>query len=76
MMTLRRLVVGMTVLFGLSFWSWYHADGNSAHAQTTADTTYAVSAAEESSGGNHDDATYRYRTSQPRHWRHVMIGGR
>ena len=73
-MTLRRVFVGAAVVFGLSVWSWCRADATAAHgapatveAACTADTTGEI-------GGNHDEMANRYRTNQPRHWRHVMIG--
>jgi hypothetical protein len=69
-MTLRRLFVGAAVVVGLSVWSWCRADGPA----PTADAVYSAEVSEESGGGNHDDAAHRYRTNQPHHWRHVMIG--
>lgn len=65
-MTLRRLVVGMTLVFGLSVWSWVGAGETQSHA--------APAAVADSGGGNQDDAVHRYRTSQASHWRHVMVG--
>lgn len=64
-MTLRRVVVGMTVVFGLSVWSWVRADA----------LPDPVQVADEGDRGNRSDAAQRYRTSQARHWRQVMVGG-
>ncbi|MDB5308341.1 MAG: hypothetical protein JWO38_2543 [Gemmataceae bacterium] len=72
-MTFRRLFVGATVVFGLSVWSWCRTEGPSATA-ASADPVYSADTSTEDAGGNHDDAAYRYRTNQPRHWRHIMIG--
>jgi hypothetical protein len=71
-MTLRCVFVGVLVLFTLSAWAWCRPCGKQAHAQT-ADPVCAAEAADD--GGNHDEAAYRYRHNQSRHWRHVMIGG-
>ncbi|MBX9583078.1 MAG: hypothetical protein K2X87_22455 [Gemmataceae bacterium] len=70
-MLLRRTFAGVAVLFGLSVWSWTRADDH-----READPVRPAVAAGEHAGGNHDDAAHRFRTSQARHWRHVMIGGR
>ena len=72
-MLLRRTLAGVAVLFGLSVWSWTRAD-DGGHP---AGVDIRPAAADGSdAGGNHDDAAFRYRTSQARHWRHVMIGQR
>ena len=71
-MLLRRTFAGVAVLFGLSVWSWSRADDH--HRPEAEPVRPAAEAA--APGGNHDDAAYRFRTSQARHWRHVMIGGR
>jgi hypothetical protein len=71
-MTLRCLFVGVLVLFALSAWAWCRPCGKQAHAQG-ADPVYAAEA-DECGGGNHDEAAYRFRHNQSRHWRHVMIG--
>jgi hypothetical protein len=65
-MTLRRVVVGLAMMCGLSVWSWVGADETPSHA--------APAAVARSDGGNHDDAAHRYRTNQSNHWRHVMVG--
>jgi hypothetical protein len=73
-MLLRRTFAGVAVLFGLSVWSWTRADDAGDHRG--ADPVRPAVASAEHAGGNHDDAAYRFRTSQARHWRQVMIGGR
>jgi hypothetical protein len=69
---MRRLVVGLTVMFGLSVWAWCRADGKEAEARPAEPTTVTEA---DDEGGNQGQAAYRYRTSQASHWRHVMIGG-
>ncbi|MBX9625749.1 MAG: hypothetical protein K2X82_18260 [Gemmataceae bacterium] len=73
-MLLRRAFAGVVVLFGLSVWSW--ARGDAAGDPREAEPVRTAVAAGEYAGGNRDDAAYRFRTNQARHWRHVMIGGR
>jgi hypothetical protein len=75
-MTLRRLFVGLTVVFGLSVWSWCRADGNPAQAAPADGRSVAAAAGEDAGDGNHDEAARRFRSSQSHHWRHVMIGTR
>ena len=76
-MTLRRTLVGTFLLLAFSAWFWCRPCGKQAHARP-ADANYAHAEAEdeECAGGTHDEQMYRFRTNQPRHWRHVMIGGR
>ena len=74
-MILRRLFVGMTLVFGLSVWSWCRAGDNEAHARP-ADEVYTSGADDEADECTQDEAASRYRAHQPHHWRHVMIGGR
>ena len=74
-MTLRRLFVGMTVMFGLSVLSWVRVDGNPSHAAAGEPASVEPAAEAEGEGGNHDNATYRYRTNQSHHWRQILIGG-
>jgi hypothetical protein len=71
-MTMRRLFVGMLVLTGLSVLSWVRADGSS----NCCCEPICVAGPEECSGAGHDEALYRYRTNQSRHWRQVVIGSR
>ena len=73
-MTLRRLFVGVSVVFGVSVWSWCHAGEDEAERSEPAHAVHAT--ADATGGGNQDEAAYRFRTGQARHWRHVMIGGR
>ncbi len=68
-MTLRRLMIAMTVVCGLCVWGFAHS-GDSPTA--TADPVRAGDGAGE--GGNHDEAEARYRANQSRHWRHVAVG--
>jgi hypothetical protein len=71
-MTTRRLLVGMTMMFGLSVWAWCRADERS----TDHPSTDTATAAATTTGGNHDEAAARFRSGQSCHWRHVMVGGR
>lgn len=71
-MLMRGTLGGVAVLFGLSVWSWARADDH----READPVRPAAAAAGEHAGGTHDDAAYRFRTGQARHWRHVMIGGR
>ena len=73
MMTLRNAVLGLAVVFGISVWSACRPGGTSAQAQT-ADPVLTASEAGSCTGGNHDAAVHRYRTSQSTHWRQVAIG--
>jgi hypothetical protein len=72
-MTLRLAVLGLAVVFGFSVWSWCRPSGPDAQAQS-ADPVYAADTAGTGSGGNHDDAAYRFRTNQSTHWRQVALG--
>lgn len=73
-MLMRRAVAGLAVLLGVTLWS-SGRDGD--HPITPAPAPAAeVAEVRAEAGGNYDDAAYRFRTSQARHWRHVMIGGR
>jgi hypothetical protein len=73
-MTLRRVLIGLSVVCGVSIWSVCHGGTNPDQAETT-DTASVASGEATVGGGNHDEAAYRYRTNQAHHWRHVMIGG-
>ena len=73
-MRLRRVFVGLLVVGGLTALVWVRPGVKHAHAQA-ADPVYMAGAVSEG-GGNEDEAAYRYRANQSRHWRHVMIGGR
>ena len=71
-MTLRNAVLGLAVVFGISVWAASRS-GTTAQAQT-ADPVLAAEAADSASGGSHEAAAHRYRTSQSIHWRQVVIG--
>lgn len=71
-MTTRRLLVAMSVMFGLSVWSWCRGDGREAEAHPA--QAAALAADEHVGEGNHEEAAMRFRTGQSVHWRHVMIG--
>lgn len=71
---MRRAVAGLAVLLGVSLWS-SGRDGDHPTTPAPAPPTEVADAPAEH-GGNYDDAAFRFRTSQARHWRHVMIGGR
>lgn len=73
-MLLRCAVAGAAVLFGVSVWSWARA-GEEHPPAPPAERTEAVVTASDGDTAR-DDAAYRFRNSQSRHWRHVMIGGR
>jgi hypothetical protein len=65
-MTLRRLMIALTVVCGLCVFGFARS-GDSSADPVRASTT-------EGEGGNHDEAEARYRASQSRHWRHVAVG--
>lgn len=69
-MTLRRLLLGLMVVVG--FGLLLGARSGTDDAQTV-DPVYTAGSAT-TGGGNEDDAAYRYRTNQARHWRQVAIG--
>jgi hypothetical protein len=73
-MTLRRLLIGTTMVFGLSAWAWTRPGEVPQARANPAPPTYAVDRADAAEGGNHDEAVARFRSNQPTHWRHVMIG--
>ncbi len=75
-MTLRRTMLGLTLMIGISVWSWCRPCDKQVSAQSSADPVYAVNPDEICSGGTHEDASYRYRSNQSTHWRQVMIGTR
>ncbi len=72
-MTLRRLFVGSLALATVLGWSWSHPGGKNA-AAGPADAARVAEA--EADDGNRPDQERRFRTNQPRHWRHVMVGTR
>lgn len=74
-MTIRNVVLGLTMVAGLSFWAWCRPGGSQAQAR---DLTVVHSADEPGigTGGNHDDAVARFRTNQSQHWRQVALGKR
>lgn len=74
-MLLRRAAAGVAVVFGVSVYSWTRA-GDADHPPADPVRRVAAAAAEDHPGGNYADAAHRFRTHQPRHWRHVVIGGR
>jgi hypothetical protein len=74
-MTIRNAVLGLAVVFGLAVWSWCQPGNPHARAQG-ADVIHSRDEAGVGSGGNHDEATARFRTNQSRHWRQVALGGR
>jgi hypothetical protein len=74
-MTLRRVFVGLGVVCAVGVWAWCRPGGEQARAQS-ADPVYTAETADECGGGNHDEAAYRFRSNQSRHWRQVVIGNR
>ncbi len=76
MMTLRRTMLGLMLVTGSLVWSWCRPGEKQAQAQTTADPVYEADPDTICSGGNHEDATYRFRSNQSTHWRQVTIGSR
>lgn len=74
-MLVRCAVAGAAVLFGVSVWALARA-GDHPPAAPPAERAEAVVTAADDGGTARDDAAYRFRNSQSRHWRHVMIGGR
>ena len=65
-MTLRRLMIALTVVCGLCVWGFARSGDSSADPVRTGDPA--------GEGGNHDEAEARFRASQTRHWRHVVVG--
>jgi hypothetical protein len=74
-MTLRNAVFGLGVVFAFSVWSACRPDTRATQAQSAADPVYSASEAAGATGGNHDEAARRFRTSQSTHWRQIAIGG-
>jgi hypothetical protein len=72
-MTYRRTLIVLAFVLGVSYWCWCRSGEKQAQAMT-ADPVYSLEEQEPGAGGTHDDAFYRYRTSQSTHWRHVAIG--
>lgn len=73
-MTLRNAVLGLAVIFGLSVWACCRPCHTQAHAQQIADPIHEANAQGTGSGGNHDDAAFRFRANQSSHWRQVALG--
>ena len=76
-MTLGRIAIAVAVVFGCSVWSWCRPCVQQAQAQgqpVGPEMIYAASDPGIGQGGNHDEAAYRYRTSQCSHWRQVALG--
>lgn len=69
---MRRLFVGVGVVFALGVWAWCRPGGEHAQARS-ADPVHAAEDADDC-GGTHDEAAARFRSGQSTHWRHVMIG--
>lgn len=74
MMTLRRTLIGLMLMMGFVVWSWCRPGEKQAQAQTTADPVYETDPDTICSGGNHEEAAYRFRSNQSTHWRQVTIG--
>ena len=74
MMTVRRMMIGLMVVMGVSVWSWCRPSDKQAQAQTAADPVYEANS-DCDGGGTREDATYRYRSNQSSHWRQVTICG-
>jgi hypothetical protein len=74
-MTIRNAVLGLAVVFGLAVWSWCRPAGPQARAQG-ADAIHSCDEAGVGSGGNHEEATARFRSNGSRHWRQVALGSR
>jgi hypothetical protein len=74
-MTPRRLIVGSFVLLAACCYCWFRSTSQSIHAHPGDPALVSASDAY-TSDGNHDDQEHRYRNSQCRHWKHVMLGTR
>jgi hypothetical protein len=74
MMTLRRTMLGLSLLMASLVWSWCRPGEKQAQAQTTADPVYEADPDATCSGGTHEDASYRFRSNQSVHWRQLTIG--
>jgi hypothetical protein len=70
-MTLRHAVLGLGVVFGLSVWAVCRPCDKQAQI---ADPIYEANVEGTCTGGNHEDAAYRFRTNQSTHWRQVALG--
>lgn len=66
------LVLGLGMAVGATAWVF----GRHADVGPQARAAESTPAAEPDDDGTHDEAAYRYRTNQSRHWRHVMMGTR
>ena len=73
-MTTRRLLIGILVMFVISFCCWVRPGAKQVHAHPTG-TAHAVTTDEECEG-NFDDQEHRFRTGQCRHWKQVVLGTR
>ncbi len=71
-MTLRRTFAGCVVLVALVLVAWMRP--GSKEAQASYADPVRVSEGADDSGGNFDDSARRYKNSQARHWRHVVVG--
>jgi hypothetical protein len=72
-MTIRRLLIGTTLVFGLCVWA--RARSGEPHPAAPTAPVYAVeNAADVHPGGTHDEAVARFRSGQATHWRQVVIG--
>jgi hypothetical protein len=76
MMTVRRMILGLTLVMSVTVWSWCRPGEKQAQAQNTADPVYEADPETTGTGGTYEDATYRYRSNQSTHWRQVTIGCR
>lgn len=76
-MTSRRVFVGVLVLSAFTVLCWARPGARQAHAGQVAATGFeAADMAKCSGDGNQDSQEYRFRTNQPRHWKHIMLGTR
>ncbi len=73
-MTIRNLVLGLAVMFGIGVWSLCRPCTGQAQAQG-AEVIHTDDEAGIGAGGTHDEAAARFRSNQSRHWRQVSIGG-
>ena len=74
-MKLRRIVVGFVILSALSIWIWNRSSSKQADTRSVEATlVQQADGAAGDTSGTHDEQVYRFRTDQPRHWKHVMLG--
>lgn len=76
-MTPRRFFAGSLVLSGLTGWCWCsHDETDPARPPSLPAVMASPASPDTDADGNRAEQEYRFRTSQCRHWRHLMLGTR